>query len=273
MAQTTHITRLGINAPSGSFGPKIVPLTVDGFPRLNLQTLFKLDEATLALGFKDTQTGIRYGTQGLAIDANNTEGIASGGGGYRTKGVRSIQGPPINITLPWTVIYTFTKTVPANVASSGRVNMTVGSPGVAGVYTFCQGVNDPTVLDGDMAVGGQYKSAAGLDFMTGIGAPYIGKLGRSFTESVSYNGSNQLTHRIYRGGLMAKSTTAVVEADLDGAGSTPIQTVSFGCNHLTIANGEDTFDVCGIYDRDINDDEFIKWGVAGQAWSVARGRS
>lgn len=104
--------KLGVAAPEGSAGARIVPKTAEGFPRNNMRRLMLFKQAT---PYRDEVDAIDYPS-----DPGTGSFSALSGGGLRINGRAAIAGPAFNIQERWTWMFGLTQPNPSGATAADR---------------------------------------------------------------------------------------------------------------------------------------------------------
>lgn len=267
----THITRLGVNAPAGSVGPRIIPLNPDGFPRDGLVNSFRFAEADLTLGNKDSVTGVHYGIAGAGFGSGSA--TMESGGGLTLAGTRWLAGPLFNITLPWTIATTLKRAHPASTATSPRGVLLAGQPDANGFELWLQSIGSEDITAN--ALHGLYNRRFTTVETNGtpIPLPWVARFDHPQCVFITHDGSGNIAiYQTHAGSVQLIGQTWNM-TQIQGSAGLPNLQMKMGAQYAAFVNDQATHDAFDCYNYAFDLPAVQAWTAAGEALAASRGRS
>ncbi len=265
----TVMQKMDVAAIEGSIGPRIIPVTPEGFPRNNLTTLFLFKETVSGAGFKDEVSGNFYPFSGTAAP--------QAGGGVQLSGNSMIVGPEFNIQARWTIMIGLTQPAQGTGLPARRTWASIGTWGLRGINVWI----NPNSGD-DVSVNALHPlyarnmvSGAEAANWPGIQRPWVAQYGKPQTVVMRHHGGGNVSFQQRKGNAVRQASSVW---DMDAiTGPTGVKSALQALNIGAIAGydgGSTIYDCAAIHTiRDLTEAEIRKFTAAHEALAATRGRS
>jgi hypothetical protein len=262
--------KLGIAAPAGSAGPRLVPKTAEGFPRNNMRRLMLFKQAA---PYREEVDSIDYPTQ-IGGGGGLT---ALSGGGLQISGLAWVAGPSINIQEPWTLMFGLTQPAPAGAtAADRRTWFWTAGYSTRGFMAW----NNP--VSGEISTNSGHgvfmrQSVSGVEpsVWPGIPKPHAAQYGKPQSVIMRHHGGGNISIQQRRSTVVAQVSAVWDMAAITGPSGNQQSTMAINIgSYDTFAGGStimDAFEFCE--GRAITEREIAAFHTAHVALAATRGRS
>ncbi|MFT4129973.1 hypothetical protein [Labrys sp. (in: a-proteobacteria)] len=265
---STLVMNLGIAPPPGAKGPRLIPRTSDGFPARGITHHFGFTDAAIGAGLLDSISGQRFPVDNAA----GTAQLAANGGLF-LQGVRTLLGPNVDVTPPWTIL--FASTIAAPVAGNPALQyLKVGTFGVRGFHAFTALGANPGAADLFYAGLQRTKNGAQNGAWTNTPNPQALQYGKFGIFVVRADENWNVTLETRRGGLVSQFSEYWPINEILGPDGQHVtsQQLTLGSMLGSMDGGSATYESLSTYSVALGDDEIDMWVTSAAAIATARGR-